>query len=318
MKAGEKAQFEAMKRSYLLREGGLTIPKESLVKIVEIPLGFQPFSLTAYQNIVVGTDYFGPSVFLATVSNDDEGMHFDLEWIGGALNYSSPWQRFINSIKKPRSIRLFPRVPRKYGANRATGAFLLDENTLCVMKNTERDVFVYKRPVNKEEKWKLVQVARLPENPLGGFWFVHSVVANLRVNSLITIESTRNLERWKVFCYYIDSSPRKLKLSKHRHHLFNVFPYCYGIDKGLRGISREEGPGVIWLINNLPSRRKGLLLYEGREIFSSALERDLTGTGLCKLEDGSILVAQHGQSHPGAFNGVPGTLTYVPAEMLKV
>lgn len=168
--------LKAMAKSYSNQVGRLTVPANQLKGIVEIPLGFQPLGIASQGNRIAIAAYFEPAVCLVDVSRDEEGLHFDVNWIRGA-NHGI------------QSVRLFPDIWQPGGANRAQTVNFGPDDTLWVTRNGDREFFILSPPKEPKGRWTLSGAKTLP-----GEGMVHSAL--LSGGKLLTIESTSDLEAW--------------------------------------------------------------------------------------------------------------------------
>lgn len=280
----------AMAKSYSNQEGGVTIPVDQLGRIVEIPMGFQPVGVSSRPSPDgVGDDvliaaYFEPAICRVKVNRDENGLHFAVDWIRG-VNHGI------------QSVRLFPDIYQAGGANRAQCVFYgTDGKTIWVSRNGERDFYILSPPNEASGRWTLA--AKLSQPPNGEMTMLHAAV--LVGDILVTIESRVDLTDWRLCHYYVSTEDIKAIGSNQP-----VPDWIYGI--GFRGNKMS------WTITDFRSSAPHGIYHSDKLIVP-----EVCGTGIAFLSDGSALVTRYGQSYPGAFNGIPGALIYVPAAMLKL
>lgn len=276
----------AMATSYANQEGGITVPAEKLNEITEISLGFQPLGIASQpaadgSDDIAIADYFGPAICTANVKHDDRGLHFTVDWIRGVEH----------GVER---VRIFPDIAKPGGANRAQTVNWDHVGDLWVTRNGlgDRDFFVLSQSV---DGLCLVEKMALP-----GSGMVHSALLNCDVRKVWTIESSNDLKCWSRFTYQLDDQFANPVLQMREP----VPDWSYGV-AGKNGEFivtdyRAAVPHGIYDVSSATPR----LVVPG-----------VWGTGICFLSDGSALVSRYGQSHSGAFNGLPGALVYVPARM---
>ncbi|OGH72374.1 MAG: hypothetical protein A2921_04480 [Candidatus Magasanikbacteria bacterium RIFCSPLOWO2_01_FULL_43_20b] len=290
MSAMTAAYLAAMAKSYSNQEGGIMIPADQLDQVVEIPLGFQPLGISsrpspdgAGDDVLIAA-YFEPAICRALVTRDENGLHFNVDWIRG-VNHGI------------QSVRLFPDISQPGGANRAQCVFWGPDGNVWVSRNGERDFYVLSPPDKPDGRWTLTSKVILPSDDKGDQ--IHA--GHMDSDGVIyTIESTQSPDKWRRR-YYERRDDRWLQAE---------LGICATLTYGLA----KEPDGTVWTISDFRSNNlaKGLY-YENRLVVP-----DICGNGIAFLSDGSALVARYGQSYPGCFNGIPGALVYVPAAMLKV
>jgi len=278
------AYWEAAKQSYANQEGGVTISADRLDEIVEIPLGFQPLgichSFVSGRKRIAIAAYYEPAICIADLTGDENGLHFQTSWIRGV----------DHGIQ---SVRLFLDISQPGGANRAQTINFDREGRLWVTRNSERDFFILAPSASggKEGRWTLREKVSLP-GPKGEYQMVHS--ASREGNRLFTIESPGSLQKW-FFCEYEVKDSQFIALERH-----SIKAWRYGIAFRF---------GAPWTVTDFRSKEKHGIYCENKLVVPG-----VEANGLCFLkDDGSALVTRYGQSHPGAFNGVPGALIYVPS-----
>jgi len=186
-RAREERYWAAAAQSYIDQERGITIPVGELGRIVEIALGFQPLGIVSRPSgegdqIAIAA-YFEPAICTAMVTRDENGLHFQVDWIRSV-------QHGIQSV------RLFPDVVQPNGANRVQTVNFGPNGTLWVSRNGESDFFVL-NPPQEGGRWTLAGRITLPTSML-----VHS--ASLSEATLFTVESPGDLEHWVIKEYRLE------------------------------------------------------------------------------------------------------------------
>lgn len=280
----------AMTISYANQKGGITIPADQLNGIVRIPLGFQPLGIASSNNQIAIAAYFEPAICLAKVNRDNRGLHFKVNWIRG-VNHGIT------------SVRLFPDMLIFGEANRAQTVNFSLNGALWVSRNADREFFILLPPIDSEAS---------PNTPEGRWTLTDKLTLSAEFNEMVhsallskdklltTAEANFPFKEWYL-CRY-NAINGELKERK------NILPWMYGIGEK----SDDDG---FYLISDfrhkqkLGSRRNGIYLN------TELVVPDVYGNGICFLNDGSALVSRYGQASPGAFNGEPGQLVYVPKDL---
>ncbi|GEM_PF-1106296 len=286
-----QAYLAAMAASYANQEGGITIPADRLNDIVEIPLGFQPLGICARPadgggDDIAVADYFGPAICTARVKRDEKGLNFKVDWIRGA--------RFGFD-----QIRLFPDVASPGGANRMQTVNWGRDGTLWIGRNTGREFFV----LSPDAKcgWHLVEKVELPAADR----VVHSALVGLGNQCTHTVESTSDLKCWSQVIYAGKPNAKGVD-ALHLLASFLLPSWFYGL---------AMKNGVFAVTDFQATVSRGIYDVNRTDQPPRLVVPNVWGTGICFLSDGSALVSRYGQSHPLAFNGLPGALIYVPARM---
>lgn len=285
---------EAMKKSYTSQEGGITIPATEVENIVTIPLGFQPLGIASQylngKDRIAIAAYFEPAVCLAEVDRDHRGLHFRVSWIRGADH-------------GVQSIRLFPDVSQPAGANRLQTVNFGPNDTIWITRNSERYFYILSPPIPGTNRWTLTGKVTLPDY-CKEYHRLESAVIDLAAGKIYTIETTADLEHWHFSPYIVTGGSIKLFSNIEGIKLQS---WVYGI-----GVSPSNEH--CWFITDFRSKvEKGI--YHGSD-HAPAIP-NIYGNGICFLSDGSALVTRYGQASPGAFNGEPGALIYIPARLFK-
>jgi len=283
----EAMHRKEMARSYRNQEGGITIPSEELDGIVKISLGFQPLGIAS--NFSGGVDkiamaaYFEPAICTAIVTRNEGGLHFKVDWIRGV-------QHGIQSV------RLFPDILQSSGTNRLQTVNFGPDGTLWVTRYGEPDFFVL-TPPEAEGRWTLTDKLTLPTPEV-----VHSAL--LSQSTLFTVESSGGPGQWTLKTYRLEGG-----------QFTKVFDPI-SISDSLFGVGRRRTDDASWLVTDFQySNTHGI--YRVTESEAELIVGEVDGMGITFLSDGSALVTRYGQSYPGAFNGIPGTLIYVPATLFN-
>jgi hypothetical protein len=269
------------KKSYSNQVGGITIPTDELHDIVVIPLGFQPLGISGSGNRIAIAAYFEPAICMAEINTDENGMHFNVNWIRG-VNHGI------------QSVRLFPDMLIYGEANRAQTVNFGPNGTLWVTRNADRKFFILTPSNSPGGRWTLTGSITLLENH--NMAFLHAALLHIGHNDIYAIESSDDGNEWRFSIYSLTDG----QFTCGSNDI--IKPYTYGIgsaqDGGLLTISdfRAEKHGIY---------RYGKLAYP-----------DIYGNGICLLQDGSALVTRYGQASPGCFNGEPGKLIYIPKHLL--
>lgn len=262
----------------------LTVPIERSVGLTRVPLGFQPVGIAARQigpelyELAIA-DYFGPSIFLATV-----------EIAGGELRFSVSRIRGASFGKT--SVRIFPDMMGPVGNDvfRAQTVNFCGRQILT-SANGGRNFAVLDPPENPAEKWLFKAIVDLP-----GGGMIHSARFAEDGETLTTIESGDDLAAdWMVCSYQLsDQSRRELR---------TVPAFTYGI-----GVRPEDDE--LWFAVDPRSKREGGLYRGDQRKLSEAF-----GNDLAFLPDGSAFVTQY-RYESGAF-GEQGMLLYIPRRLLN-
>lgn len=279
--------------SYRNQEGGILIPRENLGLLVEVPLGFQPWGISSVHldggiDEVLVSDYFGPAVCRCLAVKSEAGLKLDVSWVRGA-DYQG------------RSIRIFPDISKPSGANRLISANKMTDGRLLLNRTTERQFFVLNPPRPGGTRWRFdSDVIKLADCEPARI--VESAFFRLE-ETLYTVESSDAFVSWS-FCEYGLSYGMFTKRDVVSH-----LPYLLG--PGFR--SGDDAPWFVTsFLSPLPHG-----IYRGAGDAARLIIRDVWGTGICFLSDGSALVSRFGQDHPGCFNGIPGALAYVPSSFFE-
>lgn len=278
----DESYVKAMAKSYSNQQGEVVFPADYLGGIMKIPLGFQPLGIASEGNKIAIAAYFEPAICLAEVSRDDAGLHFRVSWIRG-VNHGI------------QSVRLFPDMLMWGEANRAQTVNFGPNGTLWVSRNGDRTFFILSPPPadNPKGRWTLTGKVALP-----GEGIVHSAL--LVGHRLTTVESSLDAESW----FHRDYMAYEISLLSEREiKIDSNFNFSYGIgqrddDRYFVTDFRCPGPHGIYRWDRIAVP-------------------NIYGDGICFLSDGSALVTKYGHASPGAFNGEPGGLIYVPAHLFK-
>ncbi len=270
----------AMARSYSGQKDEVVIPADKLGEITEIPLGFQPFGIASQGSRVAIAAYFEPAICLVQVL-EDSGLKLEVSWIRG-VQY------------RGKSIRLFPNIAKPVGANRAE-TVNFDRELLLVSRNGGRDFFTLV-PSSQSPGWRLDGKITLP-----GSGMVHSALSYPTNNYLTVIESTMSLQSWVWDMYKLEEDT------------FRVAAKPSPIPEFMYGIGQRPGDDTLWFVTDFRCSSVKPGIYRGEKL----VVPEVLGNGICFLPTGAALVSRYGQGHPFAFNGLPGALIYVPANLLK-
>lgn len=271
---------EAQKKSYANQTGGITIPANELNGIVEISLGFQPLGISSSGNKIAIAAYFEPAICLAEISNDENGMHFKVNWIRG-VNHGIL------------SVRLFPDMLIWGEANRAQTVNFGPNGTLWITRNADREFFILTPSDSPGGRWTLTNSITLPENH--GMAYIHSALLLHGLDTIYSIESSDDGNEWRLGVYSMVDG----KIISGSNDIIEPYTYGIGTIDGLLTIS------------DFRAKEHGIYRY-GKLILP-----DIYGNGICFLPDGSALVTRYGQASPGCFNGEPGKLIYIPKHLLS-
>lgn len=283
-RAREERYWAAAAQSYIDQERGITIPVGVLSSIVEITFGgSQPLGIVSRpfgegDQIAIAT-YLEPAVCTADVKRDENGLRFQVDWIRGAQH----------GIQR---VRLFYDISLPSGANRAQTVNFGPQDTLWVSRNGESDFYVFSPPQGGE-RWILTDRLTLPTSML-----VHSAL--LAQTTLFTVESPGSLKDWSLKEYRLEDR----QFTQVRDPI-SIPDYMYGI-------GRRQEEDTAWLVTDFRATAPHGV-YRVRDGESELVVPGVEGSGIAFLSDGSALVTRYGQSHPGAFNGIPGALIYVPS-----
>ena len=255
--------------------------------IQTITLGFQPLGIASRiiprgEEIAIAS-YYEPAICLAMLRVDDGALDFSVEWIRG-----------VNDVEG-KSIRLFPGLPAEQDVNRAGAVCFDTDGNLWVARNADHRFFIFKRPAMPGGRWTLDRKVELPF--IGQM--IHS--AAIEGDHLHTIESRVDLTGWHRAIYRTDGC----SITKLVDNTQNVEPWTYGI--GLTPDSTDM------LFVKDPRCSKGVGIYRERE----RMLGEISGNGICVLQNGGALVTQYGQTHSSPF-GEPGTLMYLQPSLLQL
>ena len=269
--------------------------------ITEIPLGFQPFGISARGDMVLITDYFAPAVCLNRVTVDGGVLKFEVTWIHGALN----------GITRCRGG--FPDMAYPTGANRCCTAFFAPDGKSVCIGRLDREFFVLAPEDNAQ--WRIAARVSLPASP--EYPFVHSCSLNKHCNVLSTVESNASMDRWYNPSYVWESGNDWITRSpqfRQQTLAWDVQPFHYGVDYSLRG---ESTLGHPVLVASSHSVRGENATSPGIFVGGKLAVPGIIGSGICVLPNGGALIAAYGQEEEGAHKGVSGKLIYVPPTLLK-
>ena len=168
------------------------------------------------------------------------------------------------------------------------------DGKLWVNRNAGRVFYGYS-PVGNG--WALTEKTEVPQQDREYFSVDSALLSGDR---LYTIEASGDLTLWQKCEYILNSNLRAVV------GVESVPDFTYGI--GMR--NRDEG--AVWTVTDFRAS-----VPHGIYRYSELAVSDVYGNGICFLQDGSALVARYGQGHPGAFNGVPGALVYIPSWLLN-
>lgn len=245
---------------------------------VEIPLGFQPLGINVLGSLIAVAAYFEPAVMLAEVTVLEGVLRFhNVRWIRGTVHDGSP-------------VRMFPDVFQPGGANRMQTALICSPERLGLIRNGERRMFFIER--GADSKWHHNGTVFFPDS---GYAFVHSAI--IEDGHLYTTESDGPLENWVTCSYRFNGS----EIQRYFYYAITHYRYL-----GARGAN-----GQFYSIGDVRAKCKGI--FAGGQPIS-----DVPGNGIALLKNGEVgaLVTRYGQAYPGPFNGIPGTLVYVPPRLL--
>lgn len=263
--------------------------------VTEIPLGFQPFGISALGDRVLLTDYFAPAVCMNRVTVDSGVLKFEVAWIHGALN----------GITRCRGG--FPDMAYPSGANRCVTAFFAPDGKSVCVGRIDREFFLLTPQENAQ--WRITGKITLPEDK--DFPFVHSATVHGRGSYLETVESDAACGEWRCAQYaagnatgeWGECSTTLCKLCSEKSPRFQ-----YGI--AVLGVSSV-------LVASSHSIRGENATAAGIYVRGRLVVPGIIGSGICILPNGGTLVAQYGQEEEGSHKGKPGALTYVPPALLS-
>lgn len=277
------AYEQAQAKSYCNQQGGITIPAEKLGEIIEIIMGSHPLGIAHREfdgkEQLVFASYWEPSLCLVDVFQDETGLHLKPTWI-----------RNVNHGTE--IVRIFPGRPQFGDLPRAQTVNFAPDGCLWASRNGDRQFIVLQPPTKARGCWTAIKWLNLP-----GEGMVHSAL--LIKGRLITTESTLDLKKWRFCNYFIEQQKDNLFFSLAEKR--DEPPFTYGIAKR---------SGRFWTVTDFRSKEP-TGIYEDGEIKVAGIH----GNGLCFLKDGSAVVSRYGHGHPGPFNGIPGALIYIPAQL---
>jgi len=248
---------------------------------VEIPLGFQPLGISIMGSFIAVAAYFEPAVMLARIEVSCDDLHFSqITWIRG-VKYQGE------------AVRMFPDLFAG-GANRMQNAVFRTPDQLWLTRNGDRRIFIVRR--HDDDAWHHSSALLLPgsdEHPL-----LHSVLLGEDPRHVTTTESDGRLEHWTL-CSYSLSGP-KPGLMSHEP----ITPWRY--------LGARHTNGTLYSVADVRAGDKRGIFANKRRVL------DVPGNGIALLDGGKsgALVTRYGQAYPGPFNGIPGSLIYVPPRWL--
>jgi len=133
---------------------------------------------------------------------------------------------------------------------------------------------------------------------------VHSALLHdVHGGQLFTIESPGSLEGWVRRRYEMVKAKGRMKFRVADSNPISAWRY---------GIAFRGDDPTPWTVTDFRSSEPHGI-YHGDELVVPGID----GNGICSLPNGSVLVTRYGQSHPEAFNGLPGALFYVPSRLFE-
>lgn len=273
----------AQTKSYAGQKDTFSFPLDK--GIVEQPLGFQPLGIAARGDLVAIAAYFEPAVLLAKISFRRARLDMRLEWIRGTIDGT-------------RRVRMFPDTFEPGGANRMQSVVIFSENRLGLLRNGDSRLFVIER---NGDEWHHDDVIDLP---VAGDGMIHSIMLEPN-DELITVESHGNMEHWVMLRRTIRGAIR---------HIGDMPKFWYGVARLNKNFLVVPDFRAEYQEEPFPGR--GHKIVKVKESL-----RSVHGNGIALLNQGNkrkgALVTRYGQGHPGAFNGVPGALLYMPHHLIR-
>lgn len=288
----EQDYWTAAAQSFKWQVKTRTVPVSGTT-FTEIPLGFQPFGISAFEDRVLITDYFAPAVCMNRVTVDGGNLTFEVAWIHGALN----------GITRCRGG--FPDMAYPAGANRCVTAFFAPDGKSVCVGRIDREFFLLTPEENAQ--WRITGRVVLPES--SDYPFVHSASLGAEEGFIYTVESNAATDSWRTASYdwggennWATHSPKFKAVGRQ-----SILRFQYGIAH-----LRDEKV----LIASSHSTRGENATAPGIYVGGKLTVPGIIGSGICILPNGGALVAQYGQEEEGAHKGKPGALTYVPPALL--
>ncbi len=249
-------------------------------KPIEISLGFQPLGVSIMGSFIAVAAYFEPAVMLARIEVSCDDLRLSqITWIRSVMHEGKP-------------VRMFPDLFAG-GANRMQNAVFRTPDQLWLSRNGDRRIFIVRR--QDDGTWHHSSALLLPgsdEHPL-----LHSVLLGEDPRHVTTTESDGPLENWALCSYRLDD-PKLECLSE------SVTPWRY--------LGARHANGTLYSVADVRAGDKRGIFADKRRIL------DVPGNGIALLDGGKsgALVTRYGQAYPGPFNGIPGSLIYVPPDCL--
>jgi len=299
------AYLEASAQSY----GGqllplMTVPPDCNMPL-RIELGSQPLGCChVIGNTFAVIFYFEPCILFFELKSNGELIEV------GAI-------RGVDCLGQ--SFRLFPpwAATRPYNHPRGQTVNLGPKATMVVSANASRTFYAINPPglMSEEgEPWRFTNAFTLPDHDDGKYRFVHAAHID-GFGNITTVESTGDLILpWWHCTYSWPGGHRPVKLESAKPQLDNLY-YLYGIGK-------RRGEEVPWFVTDSRcEHQRGL--YRGDDLIIP----EITGTGVCFLDDGTCIVTEYGCekrhrtgdsiiAHRKSGGGDPGSITIIPAACL--
>lgn len=261
--------------------------------IGEIPLGFHPYGINSKPtgdggDRVAIADYFGPAVCTLEIRVTDEALQFtNVSFVHGA------WYG-------PLRYRVFPPPVPPMDANRCTIALWSFDDMLWVSRG-QRELFVLmpsgETPKTTHEqkigtRWDCSKRIPLPSADN----FPSLVSASFIDGNLRTIEADSSYDGWETALYEFNGA----KLNTIARSPIRKW------SQGVVQCGKE--PGKIITVTNGLEKSRDIGVYMDEQL----LVPSVSGTGICALSNGGLLISRYGQEEGGPFKGVTGALLYVP------
>ncbi|MEK7551834.1 MAG: hypothetical protein AAB534_00240 [Patescibacteria group bacterium] len=243
------------------------------IEIASQPLGV---SYDPQTGQFVIAEYFEPQVCLGKLRQDGDDIVMDMKFVKGAEG----------------TTRLFPDFFKK-DFNRMQVAYFDGAGNLCVLRNSDRKIFVISPPETEGGRWRFLnEEISFPDDVEEGT-MVHSLL--LRGDNVHTVESNVKCDAWTINEYAFADDNTLERASKED---IGAFRY---------GIARQEGSDRLWTITDFRATERKGIYHDGELVIPG-----LCGNGIAFDPDGNAIVTQYGHSIEK-----PGALVFVPAHMFS-
>ncbi|MBT3817681.1 MAG: hypothetical protein HOE80_02405 [Candidatus Magasanikbacteria bacterium] len=262
--------------------GGLvTIPAKTRQNI---PLPFQPMGIavqyTEDGDQIAIADYFGSRIMLIKTSLQNDMLVLETTFISGASGAQ---------------YRLFPDFDQTKARNGLDGVGFKG-NDILYTRNSHPKIHVISPRDNGN--WQYNHVAHPSMTTQNKDHCLFSW--QIEKDYLYTLEGSRSKKEMQVMSYH---STKGKALIAH-------VPANVGTLHGL-WINHQQ---KVYLLHRGNSTNCGILSLSDNQ--SIMQQKDVWGSGFCKLSNGALIITKYGPDMNGPWGGNPGALLYIPANQV--